>query len=154
MQAINTVSMRGSFDRIVTLASDIERWPEILPHYRWVTLLDGGGDYKVVEMAARRGRIPVKWRAIQQIDRSGVTPVISYRHITGPMTGMDVAWTFETRSDVVDVSIRHDFPAPWPVVGGFVADHIIGPHFVSFIAGRTLATIKALVEDPDPRIST
>ena len=51
-------TMNGDLDTIVALAADVERWPVILPHYRWVTLLDGGGDRKTVEMAARRGRIP------------------------------------------------------------------------------------------------
>ncbi len=71
MHTQNSVQMAGSLEEIVDLASDIERWPEILPHYRWVTLLDGEGDRKVVEMAARRGRIPVKWKAVQEIWRDG-----------------------------------------------------------------------------------
>jgi hypothetical protein len=36
-------------------------------------------------------------------------------------------------------------------VGGVIANQIIGPHFVASIAGKTLATIKAIVEDRDPR---
>ncbi|MDQ3657189.1 MAG: hypothetical protein M3457_19215, partial [Chloroflexota bacterium] len=73
MKAGNTVQMAGDLDTIVALAVDTERWPEILPHYRWVTLLEGGGDHKRVEMAARRGRIPVKWRAVQDVERDGPT---------------------------------------------------------------------------------
>ncbi len=151
MQTANTVEMAGSLDRIVALAADIERWPVILPHYRWVTLLEGGGDHKTVEMAARRGRIPVKWRAVQDIERNGPIPVIRFRHIGGVTKGMIVAWTFEPDSTGVKVRIDHDFAPPWPLVGGVIADHIIGPHFVAAIAGKTLATIKAIVENRDPR---
>ena len=75
MQTENLVEIHGDLHRIVALAADIERWPEILPHYRWVTPLAGGGDRKTVEMAARRGRIPVRWRAIQEIERDGASPV-------------------------------------------------------------------------------
>ena len=146
MQTANTVTMNGDLDRIVQLGADVERWPEILPHYRWVTLLEGGGDYKVVEMAARRERLPVKWRAIQEIDRSGPTPVISYRHIWGVTKGMDVDWTFVEEDGRVNVTIRHDFRPPWPIVGPVVAERVIGPHFVGYIAGQTLATIKEIVE--------
>ena len=103
MHTENAVAMRGDLERIVELAADVERWPQILPHYRWVTLLDGGGDRKVVEMAARRDRIPVKWRAVQQIKRDGPTPVITYRHIWGVTKGMDVAWTFEPRAESIFV---------------------------------------------------
>jgi hypothetical protein len=146
MHAETTIEIRGPLERIVALGADVERWPQILPHYRWVTLLDGGGDRKVVEMAARRGRIPLRWRAVQEIDRSGATPVIAYHHIGGPTRGMDVAWTFDVRRDHVHVAIAHDFRPPWPLVGNAVADHIIGPHFIEYVARRTLGTIKTIVE--------
>ena len=146
MHAETTVVIRGPLDRIVELAADVERWPEILPHYRWVTLLDGGGDRKVVEMAARRGRIPLRWRAVQEIDRSGPTPVIAYHHIWGPTRGMDVAWTFAESSRGVRVAIGHEFRPPWPVAGDFIANRVIGPHFIEYVAARTLGTIKAIVE--------
>ncbi|WP_430231383.1 SRPBCC family protein [Nitrosomonas communis] len=105
MQTANTVDMAGDLNQIVALAADIERWPTILPHYRWVTLLEGGGDRKTVEMAARRGRIPVKWRAIQEIERSGEVPIIRFRHIGGVTKGMEVAWTFANRGDSIAVRI-------------------------------------------------
>ena len=148
MHTENTVTMAGELDLIVALAVATERWPEILPHYRWVTVLDGGGDHKTVEMAARRDRFPVKWRARQDVDRSGPTPVIRFHHVGGVTKGMDVDWTFEQVSNAVIVRIKHDFRPPWPVVGGFVAERIIGPQFVAYIAGKTLATIKAIVENP------
>jgi uncharacterized membrane protein len=151
MRTENSVRIAGDLDKIVALAVDVERWPVILPHYRWVTLLDGGPDRKTVEMAARRGRIPVKWRAIQEIDQDGLPPVIRYRHIWGITKGMDVAWTFEPGPDETNVCIDHEFTPPWPLVGGVIADHIIGPHFVRAIAGQTLLTIKAIVEDRDER---
>lgn len=150
MKTANTVEMAADLDRIVNLAGDVERWPVILPHYRWVTLLDGGAR-KTVEMAARRGRLPVKWRAIQEIDRSGASPIIRYRHIGGVTKGMVVAWTFAPVPNGQRVRIDHDFEPPWPLVGGLIADGVIGPHFVSAIAGQTLATIKAIVENRDPR---
>jgi ribosome-associated toxin RatA of RatAB toxin-antitoxin module len=146
MHTQTSTFIQGPLSRIVDLAADVERWPQILPHYRWVTLLEGGGDRKVVEMAARRDRIPVRWRAVQEIDRRGATPVIAYRHIWGITRGMDVAWTFAEQPDGVDVAIGHDFSPPWPVVGDLIASSIIGPHFVDYIAGRTLSTIKAIVE--------
>jgi hypothetical protein len=151
MQTANTVEMAGDLDRIVTLAADVERWPTILPHYRWVTLLAGGGDHKTVEMAARRGRFPVKWRAIQEIERSGDSPIIRFRHIGGVTKGMEVAWTFMEVPGAIAVRIDHDFSPPWPVVGNLIASQIIGPHFVEAIAGQTLRTIKAIVEDRDQR---
>jgi hypothetical protein len=146
MNSDTTIIMHGPLPRVVELAADVERWPEILPHYRWVTLLAGGGDRKVVEMAARRGRIPLRWRAVQEVDRSVTPPAITYRHIWGPTSGMDVAWTFREIPDGVHVSITHRFRPPWPLVGNMVADHVIGPHFIEYVARLTLSTIKAIVE--------
>lgn len=151
MHSENVVVMRGELDRIVELAADIEQWPVILPHYRWVTLLDGGGDHKVVEMAARRGRIPVRWRATQDIDRSGTIPVIRFHHIWGVTKGMDVDWTFVPGKEQVEVRIRHDFKPNWPLVGAPISERIIGPQFISPIANKTLTTIKGIVEGRDPR---
>ena len=158
MRTDNTVEMAGDLDSIVALAVDTERWPEILAHYRWVTLLAGGGDHKTVEMAARRGRIPVKWRAVQTVERGGPAPVIRFRHVWGVTKGMDVAWTFDPRPGAVRVRIDHEFTPWWPLIGRtpagrLVADRIIGPHFVGAIAGRTLATIKAIVEGRDERFT-
>ena len=158
MRTANSVEMAAELDRIVALAADIERWPVILPHYRRVTLLEGGGDRKTIEMAARRDRIPVRWRAIQTIEREGATPVIRFHHIGGVTKGMDVAWTFRPNAEGVVVTIDHEFDPPWPLIGGFAADRVIGPQFVEKIAGRTLATIKGIVEgrdmrfDPDGRL--
>jgi ribosome-associated toxin RatA of RatAB toxin-antitoxin module len=149
MHTENAIEIRADLERIVELAADVERWPEILPHYRWVKLLEGGGDRKVVEMAARRDRIPVRWRAIQEIDRGGVTPVIRYRHIGGVTKGMVVAWTFEAHERGYRVRIAHELRLRWPVIGGLVADRIIGPYFVAAIAGKTLATIKRIAENDE-----
>jgi hypothetical protein len=151
MRTENTVDMAADLDRIVALAADVERWPEILPHYRWVTLLAGGGDRKTVEMAARRGRIPVRWRAVQEIERDGGSPVIRYRHVGGVTKGMEVAWTFAPIDRGQRVRIDHDFNPAWPILGKPVADYVIGPHFVAAIASQTLETIKGIVEDRDPR---
>lgn len=151
MHTENVVLMRGSLDRIVQLAADVADWPRILPHYRWVTILEGGGDRTIVEMAARRGRWPLKWRAIQTIDRAGSTPRILYHHIWGPTRGMDVGWEFEPGPEGVRVRIWHDLALQWPIVGGtpvggLIADRIIGPEFVGHVAGLTLATIRDIVE--------
>ena len=152
MQTENSIQIDAPIDRIMALAADVEQWPIILPHYRWVTLLDGGGDRKVVEMAARRDRFPVKWRAIQTIERDGPTPVIRYRHIGGVTKGMEVAWTFEQNASGYLVRIDHELKLPWPVIGGVVGDRVIGPYFVSYIAGLTLQTIKRLAESVTTKV--
>ncbi|TMI80543.1 MAG: hypothetical protein E6H03_08235 [Bacillati bacterium ANGP1] len=102
------------------------------------------GNERVVEMRARRDRIPVWWWA-----RQVVLPAerrIRYTHTRGVTRGMEVEWRFTPAAGGVLVTIVHDLSLRWPLVGRAVADWIIGPMFVEPIAGATLRRIKMLVE--------
>lgn len=136
--------MRAPLDVIFRLAAEVERWPELLPHYRWVRLLEREGDLKLVDMAASRDGIPVYWRAVQRLD--AVTPRITFRHVQGVTRGMDVEWSFHEQDGGTLVRIRHELTLEWPLIGRWVAEHVIGPQFVASIAGKTLRRIKQLAE--------
>src|SRR2546428_9627073 len=46
MRTVDQVTIRAPLERVLQLASDVERWPAILSHYRWVRFLErrnGGG---------------------------------------------------------------------------------------------------------------
>lgn len=128
------------------VAADVERWPELLPHYRWVRRQrPGGGAPDRVEMAAWRDfgaglRYPVWWVSDMRVLES--RPAILYTHVAGITTGMEVEWRFEPRADGTAVCITHAWDGPgWPVFGRFAAERVIGPHFVSAIARRTLVGV-------------
>jgi uncharacterized membrane protein len=145
----NEILIRAGAAEVYGLAAPVERWPEILPHYRWVRVLEDGGEgRRVVEMAALRNFIPVRWRAEQLLFPE--VPRIVFRHVGGVTKGMEVEWVFAPQDDgVVRVSILHDLErglAGWPLVGGVVADRVVGTFFVSNIAGKTLGRIKELAE--------
>ncbi len=137
--------MRAPYERIFELAAEVERWPELLPHYRYVRRVPGSGDRRFA-MGARRGPIPVRWEAIQRPLRADRR--IEFVHTAGVTKGMWVAWRFDERGGMVDVSIEHRLELGWPVVGGFAATHVIGPHFIEAIARRTLRRIRELAEGP------
>jgi uncharacterized membrane protein len=135
--------MHAPYERVFALAADVERWPRLLPHYRYVRRVPDPAE-RHFEMGARRGPIPVRWRAVQR-------PLpderrIEFVHTGGVTKGMRVAWRFEDRDGALDVSIEHEPELDWPLIGGFAADHVIGPQFVEAIAGRTLRRVKALAE--------
>jgi hypothetical protein len=73
---------------------------------------------------------------------------VRYRHIDGITSGMDVVWEVRAESPgTTRLKIVHDWNGPrWPIIGGFAAESVIGPHFVSHIAGRTLAGIVRAAE--------
>lgn len=149
MHTKNEILIRAETAEVYGLAAPVERWPEILPHYRWVRVLEDDGEgRRVVEMAALRNFIPVRWRAEQLLFPE--VPRIVFRHVGGVTKGMEVEWVFAPQDDgVVRVSILHDLErglAGWPLVGGVVADRVVGSFFVSNIAGKTLGRIKELAE--------
>jgi ribosome-associated toxin RatA of RatAB toxin-antitoxin module len=147
MHTENSIEIRGDVKRIFQIAAQVDKWPDILPHYRYVRVLQRRKRRTTVEMAARRGRIPVSWAAVQEVfpyER------ITYKHIKGFTTGMDVTWSFKPVQETVRVVITHDFSLSWPLVGGFVGHYIVGALFVKPIASRTLHYIKLTAESEQP----
>lgn len=142
-------------DRAFLVAADVERWPEILPHYRWVRFREQRGFGRgVVEMAAWRDfggplRWPTWW--LSEMNADADEPIVRYRHIDGITRGMDVRWEFHEAGSGTLVRIVHEWDGPaWPVIRSVAANAVIGPHFVSAIATRTLAGICAEAERPVP----
>lgn len=150
MRTVDELLVRSPLRPIFELARDVERWPEHLPHYRWVRFheraSDGGG---IVEMAAWRpfgaARWPTWWSSEMSV--SDAAPAVRFRHIAGITRGMDVEWSFAREGDATRVRIVHVWDGPkWPVVGGLAATTVIGPVFVHGIASRTLAGLAAIAE--------
>lgn len=131
-------------ERIFELAADVERWPQLLPHYRYVRRVPDPNGERRFAMGARRGVIPVRWEAVQRPRPDDGT--IEFVHTGGVTRGMWVEWRLVPDGDAVDVSIEHRLELGWPLIGAFAAERIIGPHFVDFIAGRTLRRMKVLAE--------
>ena len=154
MHTVDRITIRASLADVFRLAADVERWPEILPHYRWVRMLQRRADGGRVEMAAWRPfgpaplRYPTWWVSEMWVEPDGGQPVIRYRHIDGITAGMDVRWQLTTAAGGgVAVEIVHRWSGPaWPLVGRLAANLVIGPVFVHGIASRTLAGIRATAE--------
>ena len=151
MRTVDRLAMRAPPARVFEAASNVEQWPALLPHYRWVRMLErraGGG---VVEMAAWRPFGPVGyptwWVSEMWTDPGAGT--VRYRHIRGITAGMDVEWSITPTTEGSDVTIVHEWTGPgWPLVGRPAAELVIGPVFVHGIASRTLDGIRRAVERP------
>jgi len=92
-------------------------------------------------------RFPVRWRSVQVCEPE--TGRIFFKHTAGMALGMWVVWTLE--DDIwgrgTQVTISHELTYPFPLLNGWFARNMVGDQFVHAIAGRTLATIKAVVEN-------
>ena len=128
---------------IFETAANLELWPKILPHYRYIRFLARGTDRNIVVMAAERSGIPISWTSEQIIDRSRLE--IRFHHLKAWTKGMRVVWTFSDTSDGVLVTISHDLRFRIPVLAPIV-DLIIGDFFIHNVANKTLRCMKAYVE--------
>jgi ribosome-associated toxin RatA of RatAB toxin-antitoxin module len=148
MRTVDRIQIAAPFNRVFAAASAVTRWPDILPHYRWVRRLDDG----LVEMAAWRPfgfvKYPTWWVSHMTVDRP--KGEIRYRHVRGITSGMEVVWRMVEDgggNGVVDVEIVHTWAGPrWPLIGSLAANLVIGPVFIHGIASRTLAGIKRAAE--------
>lgn len=153
MTIVDELFMRAPAERCFHVAADVERWPDILPHYRRVRFRERRGfGHGTVEMAAWRdfggaARWPTWWVSDMRADAR--EPAVHYRHIDGITSGMVVKWVFVPEQDGTRVRITHAWNGPeWPMIGRFAWERVIAPHFVRVIASRTLRGVAAEAERP------
>jgi ribosome-associated toxin RatA of RatAB toxin-antitoxin module len=143
MYKTNSILMRAPKTAIFETAADLELWPKILPHYRYVHFLERGRDRNVVVMAARRSGIPISWTSEQIINRDKLE--IHFHHLKAWTKGMRVVWTFSDTPDGVLVAILHDLQFRIPALAPLI-NPIIGDFFIYNVANKTLRCMKAYVE--------
>ena len=135
-------------DLVYRLARDVTRWDRLLPHYARSRIARSEADGSLVcDFVARRVivpwlgiGIPVAWRS--RTWHEPATRQLHFHHVAGATKGMDVTWTIEPAGPgATRVDIRHDFR---PRVPGFA--RFVDTAFTRPIAGRTLATFRAIAE--------
>jgi len=143
MHKINSIVMHAPKMLIFETAANLELWPKILPHYRYIHYLERSPNRNVVVMAATRSGIPISWTSEQIIDREKCE--VRFHHLKAWTKGMRVVWTFEDTPTGVLVKISHDLGFRIAVVAPIV-DLIIGDFFIRNVANKTLRCMKAYVE--------
>jgi ribosome-associated toxin RatA of RatAB toxin-antitoxin module len=143
MHKTNSIVMQATKMSIFETAANLELWPRILPHYRYIRYLERSPNRNVVVMAARRSGIPIKWTSEQIIDRQRTE--VRFHHLKAFSKGMDVVWTFTDQPEGVLVEIVHDMHFRIPVLAP-IAEPIIGDFFTHNVANKTLRCMKEYVE--------
>lgn len=151
MITIDERLIRAPADLCFNVAADVENWPNILPHYRWVRFhRKQQFGHGVVEMSAWRPfpagvKYPTWW--LSEMRSEPGEPAVYYKHIGGITRGMAVKWELQPRGNDTFVRLFHAWDGPaWPLIGSVAANLIIGPHFISAIAQRTLAGVAREAE--------
>lgn len=143
MHSTNSIIMHAPKMTIFETAANLELWPSILPHYRYIRYLERGAERNLVVMAAVRSRIPIAWTSEQIIDRHNVE--VRFHHLKAFTKGMRVVWTFNQTPAGVLVQIVHDLQFRIPSLAP-LANRIIGQFFIHHIAGQTLRHMKTHLE--------
>ena len=147
MRISNVITIKASTETIFSVASDLARWPDYLPHYRYNRFLSPMPWGGIVKMSAVRTFIPTTWISEYRIDTEKCQ--LYFKHLKSALNatrGMEVVWHFTQTPEGVRVEITHDLDLHWPVIGGFVGKYIVGLFFIHHIATRTLAGLKRKVE--------
>lgn len=139
----NSIVMRAPKEAIFETAANLELWPKILPHYRYIRYLERGETRNIVVMAAVRSGIPISWTSEQVIDREKFQ--VRFHHLRAFTKGMRVVWTFDETPEGVRVEIVHHMNFRVPALGP-IAEPIIGGFFIHHIANQTLRCMKAHLE--------
>ncbi len=144
----NRITIHAPLEVVFAASADIEAWPRILPHYRYVRRQIRPDGNEVFAMSAWRNLWPTFWTSTQQIippDQPG-GPLVRYRHVAGVTRGMYVEWRFTTSADGVAVCIAHDFLPDRAVVRLAPVQFIVLHAFVANIADKTLLGVKRYTE--------
>jgi ribosome-associated toxin RatA of RatAB toxin-antitoxin module len=143
MHTGNSIIIQAPKTTIFETAANLELWPKILPHYRYIRYLERGNDRNLVVMAAVRSGIPISWTSEQIIDRTRCE--IRFRHLKAWTKGMNVVWSFKETPAGVIVEIVHDLRFRVPFLAP-IAEPIIGHGFIHPVATKTLHFMKAYLE--------
>jgi len=149
MHKTNSIIMCAPKMMIFETAANLELWPRILPHYRYIRYLEHSPSRNVVVMAATRSGIPISWTSEQIIDRDRIE--VRFRHLKAFTKGMLVVWTFQELPAGVLVEIKHDLAFRVKLLAS-VADKVIGDFFIHHIANKTLRCMKAYVETSTSKV--
>jgi ribosome-associated toxin RatA of RatAB toxin-antitoxin module len=148
MRSTIAIDVAAPAELVFRLARDVTRWPQLLPHYVSIRPVGPPGEdgELVARMVARRPvsdllgwGLPVTWQARTWSEPDSLR--LRFVHIAGATKGMDVTWRIDPTDEGCRVSITHDFRPARPLVAVAVDRWFTRP-----IAGRTLATFKALAE--------
>jgi ribosome-associated toxin RatA of RatAB toxin-antitoxin module len=151
MNCTHEIYIRAPLFKIFAVASNLPRWPEFLPHYRYnryILQTPSGG---IVRMSCVSSRITVKWISDYRIDPENRQLHFRHRKSTLNATrGMKVTWDFEELPDgFVRVRIRHNLEVKWLTIGPALAGWVAGQFIIQDIAGKTLAGLKRKVESQE-----
>jgi ribosome-associated toxin RatA of RatAB toxin-antitoxin module len=148
MNLLNEMIIRAPLIKIFGVASNLSRWPEFLPHYRYNRFISQTPSGGRVRMSCVSSRVAVKWLSDYRIDTEHRE--LHFHHLKSTLNatrGMRVVWDFEELPDgFVRVRIKHDLEVKWTAMALAPGTWIAGRFLINDIAAKTLAGLKYKTE--------
>jgi ribosome-associated toxin RatA of RatAB toxin-antitoxin module len=148
MKHTSEITIQAPLAKIFAAASDLARWPEFLPHYRYNRFLSHTPSGGLVKSSWVRSGIPATAVVEYRIDTE--KRQLHFHHLKSTLNataGLTAIWTFKKLANgAIQVSITHEFKRKWPLLKLPGRDWIVAKFFINDIADRTLAGLKRKVE--------
>ena len=139
----NTVYIKAKRDKCFSVVSDFEAWPQFVPMYKEVKVIERKGNKMVIERKGNVGGREVFWKSEAEL----MPPdVIRSRQIIGPIPDMEIEWRFEDELEGTRIRLLHSFHYKKPPLIGWIIGRLIVKRIVSGMAQKTLEAIKRRVE--------
>jgi hypothetical protein len=119
MHCVTRATIPGTLADVLAVATPVERWALLLPNYQWVRYHGRSGQGTIVQFAAWRGPLPVRWTAEQIVFPEEGR--IVYRHLRGLTSGLWSEWRLVQTADAVEVTVSHGWQPSVPIAGAAFA---------------------------------
>jgi len=139
----NSIVIRAPLEKVFQTTANLLLWPSILPHYRWVRVLESTDDGLIVKMAARRAGLPIQWTSRFRVDAAARE--LHFQHLKAFTRGMNVKWTYTPAPGGVLVKISHELNRP-SALGRWFANRVLGGLLIAPVATLTLMSFKQHLE--------
>ncbi|MFH0775444.1 MAG: SRPBCC family protein [bacterium] len=138
----NTIYIKAKRDMVFSVVSDFEAWPQFIPTYKEVKVIERKGNKMVIERKGSVGGREVLWKSEAELFPPDL---IKSRQIVGPIPDMEIEWLFEDLGEETRIRLIHSFHYKKPPLIGWVIGRLIVKRVVSAMAQKTLEAIKKRV---------
>ena len=121
------------------MSSDFEAWPQFIPTYKEVKVIERKGNKMVIERKGSVGGRDVLWKSEAELFPS---ERIRSKQVIGPIPDMEIEWLFEDVEEGTRIRLIHNFLYKKPPLIGWIIGRLIVKRIVSGMAQKTLEAIK------------
>jgi ribosome-associated toxin RatA of RatAB toxin-antitoxin module len=138
--------IRAPLVKIFAVASNLQRWPEFLPHWRYNRYLSQTPSGGLVKMSCLCLGLKMIWVSEYRIDTENRRLNFHHKKSSKATLGMEVVWNFvEMPEGFVRVSISHKLDKG-RLIGPAISFWVVKKFLLKDIEEKTLAGLKRKVE--------